>query len=225
VISIAQDLRKLLFDKESPEVAQLPRTRNSQDRQLQQRPSDHPTIHTLANIPKLGLTLALEDLLALDILQARVQVAHLFDHILNLILVRTLDFRSVADGHVELELDAADGRTGEQEATGRGYVGGREAQAVVASVGGGEDEFAAGLGTLGDDAVVVVEDFVDGYEDALSGLVLGGVWRVVGWRVKVYHVGVRHVSLRLLVPLCGCEVAWIIMLKRCSSSCTALGVC
>jgi hypothetical protein len=39
---------------------------------------------------------------------------------------------------------------------------------VVAGIGGCEDEFAAGGGALGDDAVVVVEGFVDGYEDALS---------------------------------------------------------
>jgi hypothetical protein len=38
---------------------------------------------------------------------------------------------------------------------------------VVAGVGGCEDEFAARGGALGDDAVVVVEGFVDGYEDAL----------------------------------------------------------
>jgi hypothetical protein len=46
-------------------------------------------------------------------------------------------------------------------------VGGREAEAVVAGVGSGEDEAPAGFGALGDDAVVVVEGFVDGYEDAL----------------------------------------------------------
>ena len=55
----------------------------------------------------------------------------------------------------------------EEVAGGCGHVGGREAQAVVAGVGGGEDEFAGGFGALGDDAVVVVEGFVDGYEDAL----------------------------------------------------------
>jgi hypothetical protein len=59
----------------------------------------------------------------------------------------------------------------EEEARCRGHVGGREAEAVVAGVGGGEDEFAAGLGALGDDAVVVVEGFVDGNEDALRIIV------------------------------------------------------
>lgn len=49
-------------------------------------------------------------------------------------------------------------------------VGGREADAVVAGVGGAEGEFA-GVGAFGvDDAVVVVEDFVDGYEDAEVGV-------------------------------------------------------
>ena len=67
----------------------------------------------------------------------------------------------------------------EEEAGSRGHVGRGEAEAVVAGVGGGEDEFAAALGALGDDAVVVVEGFVDGYEDALGMLDYGGV--VVGW--------------------------------------------
>ena len=62
----------------------------------------------------------------------------------------------------------------EEETRGRGHVGWGEAEAVVAGVGGSEDEFAAGLGALGDDAVVVVEDFVDGYEDALGILVRYG---------------------------------------------------
>jgi hypothetical protein len=39
---------------------------------------------------------------------------------------------------------------------------------VVAGVGGGEGEFAAAAAALRHDAVVVVEDFVDGYEDALN---------------------------------------------------------
>jgi len=164
---ISSFLRKLLLNEESPEIAQLPRARNTQHRQLQKRPPNNPSINTLANIPKLRLTLTLEDLLALHVLQARVQVSHLLDHVLDLVLVRALDLRSVADGHVELELDAAGLRAVEEEAGGRGHVGGREAEAVVAGVGGGEDEFAAGLGALGDDAVVVVEGFVDGYEDTL----------------------------------------------------------
>lgn len=73
----------------------------------------------------------------------------------------------------------------EEVAGGRGHVGWGEAEAVVAGVSGGEDEFAAGLGALGDDAVVVVEGFVDSDEDALRMLDVevgsGGleVWRTM----------------------------------------------
>jgi hypothetical protein len=101
-------------------------------------------------------------------LQAGVQVPDLLDHVLDLVLVRALDFGGVADCHVQLEFDAADLRAVKEEAGCCGHVGGCEAEAVVAGVGGCEDEFAAGGGALGDDAVVVVEGFVDGYEDALS---------------------------------------------------------
>jgi hypothetical protein len=162
-------LRELLLNEKRPQITQLPRARNAQDGQLQQRPPYDPAVDALADIPELGLALALEDLLALDVLQAGVQVAHLLDHVLDLVLVRALDLGGVADGHVELELDAADLRAVEEEARGGGNVGGREAEAVVAGVGGCEDEFAARGGALGDDAVVVVEGFVDGYEDALYG--------------------------------------------------------
>lgn len=48
--------------------------------------------------------------------------------------------------------------------------GGREADAVLASVGGAEGELA-GVGSFGvDDAVVVVEDFVDGDGDGEVGV-------------------------------------------------------
>jgi hypothetical protein len=168
-------LRKLLLNKESPQIAQLPRTRNPQHRQLQQRPPHHPSIHTLANIPKLRFPLPLENLLALHILQPRVQIPHFLDHILDLVFVRGLDFGGVADGHVQLEFNSAGGRAVVEKAAGCGHVGGCEAEAVVAGVGGGEDEFPGGFGALGDDAVVVVEGFVDGYENALGWERLGGV--------------------------------------------------
>jgi hypothetical protein len=160
-------LRELLLDEESPQIAQLPRARNSQDRKLQQRPSHDPAVDALADVSELGLALSLENLLALDVLQAGVQVADLLDHVLDLVLVRALDFGGVADCHIELEFDPAGLRAVEEEARGCGHVSGREAETVVAGVGGCEDEFAAGGGALGDDAVVVVEGFVNGYEDAL----------------------------------------------------------
>lgn len=181
-------LRKLLLDEERPKVAQLPRARNAQNRKLQQRPPHNPRIHTLTNIPELRLALTLEDLLTLDVLQARVQIAHLLDHVLDLVLVRALDFGGVANGQVELEFDAAGLAAVPEEAAGRGHVGWGEAEAVVAGVGGGEDEFAAAFGALGDDAVVVVEGFVDGYEDALGRLLDHGGG--CGWLDGGERVGV-----------------------------------
>lgn len=182
-------LRKLLLNEERPKVAQLPRASNAQNRKLQQRPPHNPRIHTLANIPKLRLALALEDLLTLNVLQARVQIPHLLHHILDLVLVRALDLRGVADGHVELEFDAAGLPAVEEETRGRGHVGWGEAEAMVAGVGGGEDEFAAAFGALGDDAVVVVEGFVDGYEDAL-GIVRSCLVGVCGWMAGGERAGV-----------------------------------
>jgi hypothetical protein len=81
----------------------------------------------------------------------------------------------------------------EEVPAGCGHVGGCEAEAVVAGVGGGEDEAAAGFGALGDDAVVVVEGFVDGYEDALFGEI------EVRWGV----FWVRLVGLRWLLTMSG----------------------
>ena len=73
----------------------------------------------------------------------------------------------LADDHVELEADAADLVAAEEVSGEGGDVGGREAEAVFARVRGGEGEFAGAGAALGDDAVVVVEGFVYGYEDAL----------------------------------------------------------
>lgn len=46
-------------------------------------------------------------------------------------------------------------------------VGGCKAETVLARVGGCEGEFAVGAATLGNDAMLVVEHFVDADEDAL----------------------------------------------------------
>ena len=67
-------------------------------------------------------------------------------------------------------------------------AGGREADAVLARVGGAKREFA-GVGPFGaDDAVVVVEDFVDGDGDGEvrvrgEGAVLGFQGAVVAYKV------------------------------------------
>ena len=163
-----QSLSKLLLNKERPQISQLPRTRHRQHKQLNQTPLHHPTINTLALIPKLRLPLPLKDLLAPHILQPRIQILHLLHHLAHLVLVRALDLARFADDHVELEADAADLVAAEEVAGEGGDVGRGEAEAVVAGVGGGEGEFAGAGAALRDDAVVVVEGFVDGDEDALD---------------------------------------------------------
>lgn len=110
----------------------------------------------------------MKHLLPPHILQSRVQISYFLHDLADLIFVRALDLRRFANGHVELEFDAADLRAAEEEAGSCGNVGGCEAEAVLAGVGGGEGEFAGRLAALGDDAVVVVEDFVYSYEDALG---------------------------------------------------------
>ena len=75
----------------------------------------------------------------------------------------------------------------------RGGAGGREADAVLARVGSTECEFPR-VGPLGvDDAVVVVEDFVDGDGDGEvrvrgEGAVLGLEGAVVAYKMMSFGV-------------------------------------
>lgn len=180
-----------MLDEERPQVCQLPRTSQSQDEALQQRPSHDPRVDSLALISKLGLSFSLKDLLPPNILQPRVQISYFLHDLADLIFVRAFDLRCFANGHVEFEFDAADLRAAEEEARSCWDVGWCETEAVLAGIGGGEGEFAGGLAALGDDAVVVVENFVDSDEDALE-IELEGP-SVVKWVVKAYHFRVRLV--------------------------------
>lgn len=102
----------------------------------------------------------LEDLLALDIVQARVEVLDALGDVLQLALVGALDLAGLADGEVEGELDAAVGVGGVEPALAAAVTAGREAEAVVAGLVRGEGEAARRGAALGDDSVVVVEDFL-----------------------------------------------------------------
>jgi hypothetical protein len=176
-------LRKLLLDEERPQITQLPRTRDTQDKHLNQRPLDHSAIDTLALISKLRLSLSLKHLLSPHILQPCIQIFNLLHHLAHLILIRALNLAGLADHHVELEADAADLVAAEEVAGDGGDVVGGEAETVVSGVGGGEGEFAAAAASLVHDAVVVVEGFVHGYEDALDELCEGSALRGAhrGW--------------------------------------------
>jgi hypothetical protein len=76
-------------------------------------------------------------------------------------MVIRLDLRGRTDRQIERQLDAAERLAAEPAGVARRVRGG-EADPVVAGVGGGEGDLAAGLAAAGDDAVVVVEDFLGG---------------------------------------------------------------
>ena len=102
-----------------------------------------------------------------NILQPSIQILNLLHNILHLVLIFRLDLARLTDSHVQGDLDGA-GRGTAQPAAADGGVGlGSDADLVQTGVGGGEGEAAGVAVALGDDAVVVVEGFVDGYEDAL----------------------------------------------------------
>lgn len=106
--NFALTLRELLLDEEISQIAQLPRTGQTQHGALNECPSHHSRIHALALISELGLALSLENLLPSHVLQPRVQVLDFLHYLAQLFLVRALNLRCLADGHVQLELDIAD---------------------------------------------------------------------------------------------------------------------
>ncbi len=79
-------------------------------------------------------TYSLEDLLAPDVLQARVEVLDALRDILQLALVTALDLARLADGQVQRQLDAAVGARGVQPVLAAAVAARREAEAVVASL-------------------------------------------------------------------------------------------
>lgn len=103
-------------------------------------------------------------LLPANIMQTRVQILDALHDILHLVLVLGLDLACLANGHVKGDLDSALG-TG-QPSTSLSIGVSREADLVLASVGGSESEAARVVLALGDDTVVVVEGLVNGDHDA-----------------------------------------------------------
>jgi hypothetical protein len=127
----------------------------------------------------------LEDLLAPNVLQPRVQVLNLLDQRLDMCLICALDPASLADSHVQGELNGAVDAAAQPSSALHVLRG--DANAVLAGVGGGEGEFALAGAALGDDAVVVVESLLYRDEDA-------GVW-------------VRLESLSRIAPYLGVVVS------------------
>lgn len=164
-------------------MRELPGASNAQNNQLHNSPTHNTSIGVLRHVSKLGLTLSLENLLLSDIAESGIQVSDFGDDVGDLVLVVAFDARGFANGHVDFELDVSSRGAACEPALGRRDVGRGEADTVVARVGSGEGEAALRVSALRDDAVVVVEDFVDADVEA--------------------HVRVGFVSAALLVPLCG----------------------
>lgn len=105
-------------------------------------------------------TYTLEHLFSPDVVKTCVEILDAASNVFELVLVGTLELAGLADGEVEVQADAAVGVVDAEPSVAAGGGAGGEAELVLARVGGGEGE-AAGFGTaLGDDAVVVVEDFL-----------------------------------------------------------------
>lgn len=103
----------------------------------------------------------MKHLLPPNILQPPIQILDLLHDILDLALIRALQRAGLANGQVQGQLDpVARRQRGEPAPAGRR---GREAQLVVARVGGREGEAPGRGALLGDHAVVVVEDFLGGW--------------------------------------------------------------
>lgn len=112
-------------------------------------------------------------------MQSSIQVLDAGRDVLQLVLVAALDLARLADDEIELHLDAAVGALRREPRGPAGGGRGREADLVVAGLVGREGEAARGGAALGDDAVVVVEDFFYGNVDGNPIVLLPGVHPVV----------------------------------------------
>lgn len=131
----------------------------------------------------VGLTYPLEDLLSPDVLQPAVQILHFLYQGRDLVLVGAFNLARLANGHVEGELDGAVDVAAQPPAPAL-YVLRRDADAVLARVGGAEGEAARVCAALGYDAVVVVKGFLDRHKDTDVGFGLVGL----GGRVEDFGV-------------------------------------
>lgn len=107
------------------------------------------------------ITYTLEDLFSADVGKAVVKVLDTGGDILELALVRALNLAALADGEVQRQTNATVvGVLREPAGAARGGGWG-EAEHVVTGIGSREGEAARRRAALGDDAVVVVEGFLE----------------------------------------------------------------
>jgi len=114
-------------------------------------------------------TYPLKHLLPPNILQPRIQILDLLHNALNLALITTLNLAALSNGQIQSQFDISQHLAAHGPPAG-GRVRGLETDLVVSGVVGNEGEFTGGGTALGDDAVVVVKDFVDEDEDLKGGV-------------------------------------------------------
>lgn len=135
-------------------------------------------------------TYPLKHLLSPNILQPSIQIPNLLHNLRDLALVITFNLAGLSNRHIQREFDTALGRDAAAQPASRRSIRGSEADAMVAGVGGAEDEAAFGGGALRDYTVVVVKGLVDGYVDAhVAADEVGLRAVVVGFRYEVACVG------------------------------------
>jgi hypothetical protein len=102
----------------------------------------------------------LKDLLPPNILQPPIQILNLLNDIMDLSLIRRVQRAGLADGQVQLELDAAHVREGVEPAASARRRRRREADLVLAGPVSCEGEFPGCSPLLRYYAVVFVENFL-----------------------------------------------------------------
>lgn len=110
-------------------------------------------------------THSLKYLLPLDIMQSRIQILDSLHNIWNLPFICALDRACLSCSQVQRQLDSPNRHSRGEPAVRGSRMRRCETDPVVSRVGSTESE-AAFRGTSSvDNAVVVIEDFIDGYRD------------------------------------------------------------
>lgn len=140
-------------------MRELPGAGASKDDELDDDPADDARVGGLGVVPEFGLALPLEDLFPSNIPQPSIQVldpAREGVELVVLVLQRT----RLANGQVEVQPDAAVLVLHVLPGGAARVRRGAEAELVLAGVSGREGKVTLLVAALGDDAVVIVEDFL-----------------------------------------------------------------
>jgi len=148
-------------------MVQLPRTSGAQHHQLQNSPSHHSGIRTLALIPKLLLAFLthqlpplflepypLKNLFPSNILQPGIQVLYPSSQTLSLIILRTINIPCLANHKVQMQFHMCGSKPSRTTRTSL------KTEFMFPGLGGRKRETAGGTRLLTDYPVIIVEDFL-----------------------------------------------------------------